>query len=277
MNEPLQIPWATNIKAERNGPELIKLTSEGGSTAIFVSEYSDFYMETNSAEIAKQTMVVDDFLTESLQHYLETYDEDFNTSVVREWISGRSPDTRVKRGVLEWRPIDDIKKIGKQVDPGNTSANELWNGDSMEYVRFRTMDCQDAIVLKPDQPAKAEVWIGDVDSFFIMQSLDLREADDLLEVNSRFDNTILWASYMVGEFQDPDLIGDPWVEVIYQDPDILFPELVNELLPMRKELPEKLDKALGTWLRNRQREIDEAVGQRFIWPGLPKQSGVGDL
>lgn len=131
---------------------------------------------------------------------------------------------------------------------------------------------------------KAEVWEGNVDGFFQTYSDDWGDLETFIGYNVEFENGLLWAldamdvftkrwvkRYMYDEPRERP-IPDWALGIIADDPEVLWPELVEKLLPILGEVPEKLETAVRKWVDRRIVEAEEATGQNRFWP-RPKRKG----
>lgn len=296
-----QIPWAKEtkvVKIYENRDGIFSVDLESGGTKAGIDRWGTVSIEINSRDNILSGMHKSEELTQSLREYRgEDYaDLDFITDDAKKWLKGdpaarKLPWGSGTPGVFDWWPAEGEpfgrQKIGKISHHRMGRPSEMtedWIGSDFQYVHFELEDGGDeGLVIAWNEKHNPhsnletldnapEVWLGDVDAFFSTNEERFEDFENYAGWNNGFENGFLWALDQMGAF---DGAGIPeWaVEVIKNDPDLLWPDLVDKLLPRLRSLPEELEKAVLTWLGRRRREAEEAVGQTRFWPEAGEERG----
>lgn len=276
-----QIPWAKKVKVTgahyftRTGRlDSIEMKIEKPWIKASIIADGTVHLDIDSKENIKYHMAKSPELTRSLHRYFKKADySSAFFSPVLDWLSGipvvDPPWGSRVPGVMDWYPgVKEEAKVGKRGSYGEGRINKVldnWIGANLDFVHFVLPDGQEGLVIDWLDKSKAEVWVGDVEGFVSANEAPFHEWDDYRSYNDLFENGFLWALDHIGVFETNEI--PKWaVEMIDDDPDLLWPDLVQKLLPIREFLPVALDKAVLTWMDKRQREAEEVSGQQRFWP-----------
>lgn len=272
MSEPYkapvypQIPWAKETKVTyKNG----FITLQKGNTELEVWNDGDVRISFASQEDIKSYMELDSKATQELRTWIEVCEEP-KDECVRMWAQGNVLYF-VPPGTLEWRPPEGAIRADWKLGmyrQDQTVNHENWRGDGFKYTHFEGPDFEGLVVFWNDEP---EVWIGDVEGFMSSQEESDPDSMDTFRVyNEMFENGILWAFDEMGVFEGGVRIPDPVVELVWEDPELLWGELLEKLIPQvgASDMDPRLEEAVRVWLMRRRREAERATGQKFLWPRL---------
>lgn len=269
-----QIPWARNTKVlKANG--IIRLKS--GHTTIEVETGGQLIFSVDSKSLIEDHMERHEALTYEVREWFEKECEGRHRryrECIKEWIEGK----KEPQGVKEWRP--GVKFQGKRWKIGSrgqaNTYNEdhaYWWGHVFEYTHFEMPDKHEGLVIMwqlggdpRGDYGYPEVWIGSVDEFLDLQyEPAAKDSGTIASYNQYFENGILWAYDQHGLFEYNDL--PEWaLDAIGADPWLLWPDLVDRLIPIAAELDKDIQSALRAWIERRRREAEKTTGQRFLWP-----------
>lgn len=280
MDAP-QIPWAKNVRVtgsyifrRGDGVELALPTMKAS-----VIQNGQIHLTIDSREDISHYLAKSPELKKSLYKYFQKADyhpgvSSFTGEVI-DWVRGepltpsKVPYYGSRPGVLDWVPgmkqlPERIGKIGEYVSGKIRTTFDHWIGTPFTYVHFTT-DTDDGLVILWEGETKPEVYVGDVESFLHANQEDFEDWERYSNWNETFENGFLWALDYMGVFESTAQVA--WaVDMIEHDPDLMWPELVEKLLPLRKRLPVALENSLMVWMERRRVEADEAGGQRRFWP-----------
>lgn len=268
-----QIPWAKEARVVwSNG----HVTLERGTVTVQVHDDGDIWISRDSKEDIKDHMKKDEVLTGQLRAWIEDCPHSRDSACIREWIT--KPEVAllaIPEGFKEWRPPGAPRLPWEIGDYGHedTSNIDSWIGDPFEYFHFFTDDGREGLVViwRSERP---EVWMGAASDFLSSQDeYDVWGEDALGYYNELMENGILWALDHYGLFEeDPDLLKPGILDLVEADPDLLWGELVEKLVPLTPRLPKQLRAALQVWLTRRRIESERAGRQKYLWPRLyPKE------
>jgi hypothetical protein len=279
-----QIPWARDTEVLNALGTRLKT----GSLRVEILGNGELLFRRNSKEFIEEHMERNEAFSAEVREWFEKECAAWRQlwrECIGEWIQGH----KEPRGVKEWRP--GIKhqgkswKIGSQ-GHGNTFNHDqaYWWGDVFEYTHFEMPDKSEGLVVMwhlggdvRGNYGYPEVWIGSVEEFMGGQyESDPKSADTFRHYNQIFENGILWAYDQRGLFEENSLPLRTR-EVIEQDPWLLWPDLVDRLIPIMDELDEEIQAALRAWIERRRMEAEKATGQRLLWPetSVTDQPGEG--
>jgi len=267
-----QIPWVRDIKVlKANG--IIRLKS--GHTTVEIETGGELIFSVDSKSLIEDHMELHKALTAEVQEWFKKECEGRRyrwLECIKEWVEGK----KEPQGVKEWRPRIRIQgkpwKIGYR-GQANTYNQTYWWGHAFEYTHFEMPDKREGLVImwhrggdirgNYDYP---EVWIGSVDEFLDLQyEPAAKDPGTIASYNRYFENGILWAYDQHDLFEYNDL--PEWaLEAIGSDPWLLWPDLVDRLIPIVNELDEEIQNAVRIWIELRRREAEKATGQRLFWP-----------
>lgn len=287
-----QIPWAKNVKV--TGSYIFKSSGVRDSVELAIPTYwmkasvisnGQIHLEVDSKRNIGQYMSKSPELEKSIFKYFKRADyhpgvSSFISEVV-DWVKGE-PFTQSKEygsrpGVLDWVP--GMKQLPQRIgrigsfDSGKVkTAFDDWIGSPFSYVHFVNQaevfplaEADDGLVILWGDKGKPEVYTGDVEGFMFANQESFSSWESYRDWNDTFENGFLWALDYMGVFEQHGQVA--WaVDMIENDPDLMWPELVQKLLPIRKQLPVALETSLMVWMERRQVEADEAAGQRRFWP-----------
>lgn len=233
-------------------------------------------VEVDSEEIIGDYMKKSPRLTRSLREFLNISGARYFHDYVEDWLTGATPEPSYpteEPGVLDWEPAKKPriwKRLGKLAYHRRGKSSDLsddWIGSTFPYAHAIFFDetkwPQDGLVVNfGDKP---EVWLGDVDGFLLANEESFESPEAYLDWNARFENGWIWALNELGVFQKGD-VPDWAIDIITADPDVMTPEIVEDLLPQLDSLKPELRTGVFKWLENRQAERDQAQGQLRIWP-----------
>lgn len=279
IQEVRQIPWTKKVKvghilSESHKLEAITLTKS--KVKATVMSHGVVFINVDSKDNIGTYMQKDPLLTRSLLSYFKKDEsapsaENF-VGITKDWVKGEPfewepPET----GVLDWFPGIELlpKKIGKvgYYDGGKIKPSiENWTGSEFDYVHFLLPDpeANECLAILWEGSKKPEVYIGDVNGFILANKEDFDGWTAYQSYNEFFENGLLWALDEFGLFLTDGL--PEWaVELVDFDPDLLWADLVERLLPIRDLLPKDLERALIVWVDRRKREAEEASGQLRFW------------
>lgn len=281
-----QIPWAKEVKVTdihgtnslQSLNKIIGVDLELPDIKASIDRYGDVELTIDSRENIGYYMGKSPELTRQLRKYNKAKGVGFFLENAQDWLAGEDIEEQVfpwgsgPPGVIDWWPgIEKVKwpKIGKRVLVGSTSdSSEYWIGTDFPFVHFELPDGDEGLVIdwagKKDKP---EVWLGDVSEFFANNEESFDSWEAYASYNNRFENGFLWALDLMDVFLHKDI--PEWVvRTIDNDPDLLWPEVVEKLMPRvrLRALPELLEKAVLTWIDRRRAEAERAAGQMYIWP-----------
>jgi len=261
-----QIPWATETRVKYvDGYAVITR----GSVEVQVHNDGDIWYSRNSEADIKDHMELDQRLTWDLRAWMEECPHVDDARCVRLWLAGESAP--VPEGVKEWRP-PVIKRPPWEIfewGQGDSSGHEGWMGDPFWYTHFLADDGREGLVVRW-RGRDLEVWIGDA-SYFLLRQLEQEpwEAGTIREYNETLENGILWALDHYGLFdKEPDKLKPGVLELLEHDPDLMWGELVEKLIPVANTLPTELQQALRVWLTRRRIEAERRLRQKYLWPRL---------
>ncbi len=290
-----QIPWAKHTRVTgahffvRRPQEIDSVEMESLKVKASIIKNGKVHLDIDSKENIKRFMDRAPALEKSLLKYLKKADYDPAISFISgtlDWMNGvpyvhtdePPPPYGDSPGVLDWMPFIGPARpprIGRTGHYGSGSVRQTfdhWIGNRLSYVHIDLIDPKwgEALVVQwDDEPKKPEVWTGDVENFFLTNEEDFEGWENYQHYNDVFENGLLWALDYMGRFEENDL--PEWaVQLIERDPDLLWPDVVDKLLPIQNELPEDLHKALGVWIDRRRAEAEEAAGQLRL-KGFPKK------
>jgi hypothetical protein len=287
---PPQIPWTKEVVVTKEWEAVGRIYGYGGSgkgvTRVFLERPehrikaeigSEGYLEVevDSRDIARRTLSKDINLTRRFRKYYKATGESSFVENAMDWVKGEPTGDPVPPwgigppGVLDWSPEHHPPKwpkIGKIASSGIGSdiSGEGWIGTRFSYVHFRMPDGDEGIVVDWTE-GPPEVWTGDIDGFFSMNNEDFSDWNTYENYNDTFENGLLWALDRMDLFESQGI--PEWaVKVIANNPELLWPEVVEKLLPRGEALPEKLWLAVGQWVDKRREEREKATGQSYLWP-----------
>jgi hypothetical protein len=279
-----QIPWARETKVLRVTADKVELERSPRFAEIDAC-CDDF--RTDSFAIIGDWMAPDVDLTADLERYVkECADGVMVEDCIERWIKAEPLEPPPLRGVKEWAPRPRIAlhkpwkigtwghwKIGTW-GQGNTRHLDNWAGSEFGYTHFEMPKGMEGLVIQR-AGADREVWTGDVYSFMIEnEDQDYSDPDVMRALNDWFENGLLWAYERLGLFDEEPERLPSWVpQVIKDDPDLLWPDLVERLAPIVDRLPTELADAVRQWLARRRREWEREAGQQYFWRGLEGRSG----
>lgn len=296
-----QIPWARETKVTKiheNRDGIIGVDLESGGTKADIGRRGNVSIWINSRDNISRSMRKSEELTQSLRDYRgEDYaDLGFITDDAKKWLKGDPKARKVPWGagspsVWDWWPADGEpfgrQKIGEIGDYRMGRPSEItedWIGSDFKFVHFVLEDGSDEglVIAWGEKHNRVgnlerldnapEVWLGDVGEFFANNEERFEDFETYAGYNQAFENGFLWALDQMDVFES-DKIPEWVVEIIENDPDLLWPELVEKLLPKVRALPKELEKAVLTWVDRRRREAEEAVGQTRFWPEAGEERG----
>lgn len=281
MQEVPQVPWTDKVKVahilNEHSRELDAITLTKARVKVTVMSHGIVFINVNTKDNIGTYMQKDPLLTRSLLAYFrknktEPSKEIFN-GVATDWVKGEpvEPPPVDRPGVLDWYPGIEIlpKKIGKvgYYGAGKIKPNlENWIGSEFDYVHFVLPDpeASEGIAILWEGSSRPEVYVGDINGFVLANKEDFDDWTSYQSYNDLMENGLLWAIDEFGLFETdqlPDWVGD----LVDHDPDLLWPDLVERLLPIRDLLPSNLRWALMTWVERRRQEAEEALGQLRFW------------
>ncbi len=276
-----RIPWAisTEVVYYKHGEPLIEL-KQGTDTALI--DLFNVKVEHDSKEQIKLQMTKSRELTSDLAAFLVNKPE-YGASEdewIRAWIKGTPAPMEAPgpEDVLEWVP--GIKhwqpprsshrwKAGHLKHSETMKGWDNWAGSEFAFYHFVDDDeeLEGAVIKWEDEP-NYEVWLGNfVDFIHSQEEADMEDPDTWADWNRGFENGFIWAMHFLGVFNDPD-IPVPVEAVLQRDPDLLYEELVQDLLPNLDQYPTGIREAVNAWLVRRRIEAEQAGGQGYIWPDI---------
>lgn len=298
-----QIPWAKEtavMRIDRSSLGLTGVNLVHDDTKMSVDRWGGVDLTLDSRKLIQSHLTKSDVLTRSLRKYFKQKGGWFIETAI-DWLVGEHIDEPMpwgdtKPGVLDWWPGKrEIirKRIGREGSyrSGRPSdVTESWVGSDFKFVHFVLPDGEEGLAVAWDErhdphsnltrvESKPEVWMGYIDEFFAANEENWDDPETYASYNRYFENGMLWAldlmdvftkkhitrSYFGGEVHEREI--PEWaIELISDNPDLLWPELLNKLLPELDTLPEKLDKAVRTWIERRRLEAEEVSGQQYFWP-----------
>jgi hypothetical protein len=282
-----QIPWAkdTRVKDVHGLPgDITSIELEKEGAVLTVDRWGTVEIERDSSKDIADFMTKSEPLTKSLRKYLKSTGKYFIDGTI-DWLRGGSdddnvPKTAVRGGILDWWPDAKLRqRVGKkgQFQSGRPSdITEYWIGSHFPFVHLVLMDGEEGLAVDFKKP---EVWLGDVDSFFVTYSEDWTDPETYRSYNAVYENGMLWALDEMGVFDgkaihryphdpDPKTLEIPgWAaDVIEDDPDLMWPELVEKLARRLEDIPYKVEKAVELWIDKRNSEAEQATGTQYFWP-----------
>lgn len=274
-----QIPWAKYTKVVYLSDVFVNLQNE--DLKLEIERSGDFWGSYNSRDVIKRHMKLNRYLTNQIQKEFEKYEGGGWINFFKEWIHRtKTPD--IPEGKKEWRPGKKTTRHWKTGQMGSDNTynwdGAYWWGSTFEYLHFVTEDLEDGIIVMwhlggdvRGNYSYPEVWIGDVGSFFSDQNEGNPGSSETREHYTEvFENGILWAYDQMGLF-DPEKIEKlpKWVEeAVFDHPDLLWPELVEKLIPIKDRLPGLLARTVDRILLRKKIEEEKSSGQTYFWPGL---------
>ena len=286
----LRIPWAekTVVKKVYGAPSISSIDLEQNGVVINVDMWGNINVERDSHKDLENFMEKNKVLTNSLRRYIQRHHKYFIEGT-QDWLRGGdegepAPWGSKKPGILDWWPGKTRLRRGKQGEyrSGQPSqVTEYWVGSEFPFVHIVFPDGEEALAVDFGKP---EVWVGNVDGFFQSYSEDWGGIETFISYNMDFENGLLWALDQMDVFTKPRVklstygetrerpIPDWALDIIADDPEVLWPELVEKLLPILNDVPEKLETAVRKWVERRVVEAEEATGQSRFWP-RPKFKG----
>jgi hypothetical protein len=282
-----QIPWAKNVKV--TGAHYFTRTRKLDSVELKIEEplwvkasviaNGNVRLDVDSKENIKEHMSKSPELRRSLFKYFEKEDNhpafsDF-ISTTLDWVNGvphvlvEEPPYGETPGVLDWIPGEEKHpvRIGKTGYYGAGKIKktiENWIGNDFTFVHFVKPDKEEGFVILWEGSEKPEVWVGDVHDFILNNREPFEEVESYRHYNELFENGLLWALDYMGLFEGNNL--PEWaIEMIRKDPDLLWPDLVERLFPIRERLHPYVEWAIDLWVQRRQEEAEKASGQLRFW------------
>ena len=292
LTDAPQIPWAKNVKV--TGSYVFKRSGVRDSVELAlpmmkasVISNGQIHLTIDSKEDISLYLSKSPELKKSLYTYFKKADYRHGVSSfiseVTDWVLGepftpsKEPYYGARPGVLDWVPgmktmPERIGKIGGYGSGKIKATFEHWIGTPFSYVHltnpngfFFPEDTGDGLVILWEGQTKPEVYVGDVESFLHANQEDFEDWERYRNWNETFENGLLWSLDYMGVFESTAQVA--WaVDLIEHDPDLMWPELVEKLLPLRKRLPTALENSLMVWMERRRVEAEQATGQGFFWP-----------
>lgn len=278
-----QIPWAKKVKvtgghywASSGKLDSVEMKIEKPWTKASIIANGTVHLDVDSKENIRNHMVKSRELTRSLLRYCKKSGcdpSDSFYSIAEDWVKGTAvvdpPWGSNIPGVMDWFPgVKEEPKIGKRGSYGEGQINKVldnWIGTQFNFLHFVRPDEEEGFVINWGGDSKVEVWLGDVEGFVSENEAPLQEWEDYRSYNELFENGFLWALDHMGVFETNKI--PRWaVDIIDDDPDLLWAELVQKLLPIGEYLPAGLDRAIAVWMDRRRREAEESSGQQRFWP-----------
>jgi hypothetical protein len=279
-----QIPWAKRTEVVAHvldwrkdyGVNRIELQTKDPWRLAKIYSSGSVDLEVDSEEIIGDYMKKSPRLTRSLREFLDISGARYFHDYVEDWLTGTTPEPSYpteEPGVLDWEPTKkprEWKRLGKLAyhrKGKSTDLSDDWIGSTFPYAHAIFFDetkwPQDGLVVNfGDKP---EVWLGDVDGFLVANEESFESPESYLDYNARFENGWIWALNELGVFQNGN-VPDWAIDIITVDPDVMWPEIVEQLVPQLDSLDPELRTGVLRWLENRQVERDQAAGQLRIWP-----------
>lgn len=285
-HDVLQIPWAKNVRVtgsyifKRSGVrDSVELALPTAGMKASVIQNGQIHLEVDTRKYIGDYLSKSPELKKSLYKYFQKADYTPGVSSfiseVTDWVLGepftqsKEPYYGARPGVLDWIPGMKTmpERIGKTGGYGSGKIKttfEHWIGTPFTYFHFTT-DRDEGLVILWEGETKPEVYVGDVENFLHANQEDFEDWERYRDWNETFENAFLWALDYMGVFESTAQVA--WaVDMIEHDPDLLWPELVEKLLPLRKRLPVVLENSLMVWMERRRVEAEETAGQRRFWP-----------
>lgn len=280
-----QIPWAKKVKVtgsyywKRSGiADSVEMKIAKPHISATILANGRITLEVDSRENIGNHMSKSPELTRSLLKYFKR--ADFHSGVSSfvseavDWMKGEpftdAPWGMDVRGVLDWAPgvENPPQKIGKLGQYGSgmmKQAMDDWIGTDFRFVHFVTPGEDHGLVIKWPDEEKPAVFVGYIDGFVADNQEDFDDWESYQGWNETFENGFLWALDYLKVFEQ-NKIPEWAVELIEHDPDLMWPDLVEKLLPIRNQLPADLELSLMVWMERRQIELEKATKQGRFWP-----------
>jgi hypothetical protein len=297
-----QIPWAERVKVIHQSDLSITLervwedaqgNKDTTSADVWHKDF-EWSVTLDARAMIRDYMSIDDRMTKDIQAFWEEdkerhYSSTFRDRIMR-WLRGGGERHQIRKGPKEWSPRnkrrDRVGKLTNEYGYGNTYNEDpaYWWGD--EVFEYAHIDIEDegegAVILwsRGGSPMGSytlpEVWTGGFsEAMSMMSEGDPWSVETFQHWNKTFENAFLWSWHKLGVFEDLEQIEDlddrhvkQVLGAIEQDPSILLPESVEQILQKFDEFPDQIQKAVNWLMRNHRRDLEKALGQKLIWGDL---------